>query len=92
MECTVVVTVAEVMVVTVAEVMVVVVAEVMVMMMVAEVMVLMKVTRSKGDSWLSPFRKLPCGSLSLTVDLFSLCMFPAPELTGSNLEVVQETG
>ena len=54
--------------------------------------VLIQVTRSKGDSWLSPFRKLPCGSFSLAVDLFSLCVFPAPELTGSNLEVVQGTG
>lgn len=55
------------------------------MMVVAEVMVVMKVTRSRRDSWLSPFQKLPCGSLScLFVDLLLfLCMFPAPELTGS---------
>ena len=71
---------------TVAEVMMV------VMTMAAEVMVLIKVTSSKGDSWLSSFQKLPCGSFSLAMDLFSLCMFPAPELIGSNLEVVQETG
>ena len=54
--------------------------------------VLIQVTRSKGDSWLSPFQKLPCGSFSLAVDLFSLCVFPAPELTGSHLEVVQGPG